>query len=207
VGAAERFRELCSRALNEKEFVEGDLAAFFQENAFTWTWDPVANDVHMISESAQIRRAMERISRVFTEVSGLRHSPGIPVVGTVTAGEGFDYSRTRFPAGGERQYVPMPPGVSTALASALYCVRVRGDSLREIFSDGTLLFVKLDSWQEIKDGDVVIFKDVTQGKCYVKKLEFAGDNAILKSKTPLFKDIVIHRSDMALLERVISALF
>ncbi|MBM3298826.1 MAG: helix-turn-helix domain-containing protein [Deltaproteobacteria bacterium] len=205
--AAERFMDLCGKAQCDREFVEGDLVSFFGENVFTWTWDAMAHDVHMISESALITDAVERIRNVFSDVCGLRYSQGIPVVGSVTAAEGFDYTVIANTSGHVREYIAAPPGVAPELAPLLYCVRVRGDSLREMFSDGALLLVKMGSWQEIKDGDVVIFKDASRGEAYVKKLEFAGDNAILKSKTPLCKDLVIHRSDTALLERVIAAVF
>ena len=86
-------------------------------------------------------------------------------------------------------------------------MRVRGDSLRELFGDGALLFIKPESWEEIKDGDLVIFKHRNDSKAFVKKVEFAGENLILKSKNPLYKDIVLHKNDLMLLERVMSVVF
>jgi hypothetical protein len=41
----------------------------------------------------------------------------------------------------------------------------------------------------------------------VKKVEFAGDNLILKSMNPLYKHRVLTRSDLLLLERVMAIVF
>jgi phage repressor protein C with HTH and peptisase S24 domain len=52
----------------------------------------------------------------------------------------------------------------------------------------------------------VIFKDKNGNKAFVKKVEFSGDNLILKSMNPLYKHMVLSRSDIVLLERVMSIL-
>ncbi len=128
----------------------------------------------------------------------------MPVVGHVSAGEGFGFTDGGYTAGEGFEQVDIPPGVDPQLVQSLYCVRVRGDSLREFFGDGTLLFIKPESWEEIKDGDLVIFKDRNGSKAYVKKVEFSGENLILKSMNPLYKHMVLSRSDLMLLERVLA---
>ena len=195
------------QALRDRDFVEETLVGFFEKHSFMWTWDPLGNDVHLESRSAPIFKAMARLEKSACTNRGLRQSPVVPVVGKVSAGEGFDHpsaihSRNRF-----EDLVVLPAGTDPGLAQALYCVRVRDDSLRELFGEGALLFVKADSSAEIKDGDVVIFRDENEGKGYVKKVEFTGDLLILKARNPLYRDIVLRYSDMRLLERVISVAF
>ena len=198
-----RFLDLCNRARTNREFIEKELTSFFQEQSFSWTWEREANDVKFYTESTSIRDAMEKLDRLFSDTGAIMGRT-VPVVGHVSAGEGFEFTDGGYAAGEGFEQVEIPPGVDPDLGRSLYCVRVRGDSLREFFSDGTLLFIKPESWEEIKDGDLVIFKDRQGSKAFVKKLEFAGDNLILKSMNPLYKHIVLSKNDLMLLERVLA---
>ncbi len=182
--------------------MEGDLVEFYRERSFTWSWDSDTGDIAFIPESPEIRAAMERVRAILDKSSPLTRRLTLPVVGHVSAGEGFEYTDGGFSAGEGFDQVEIPPGVDPSLARMLYCVKIRGDSLREFLCDGALLFIKPESWEEIKDGDLVIFKDRRDRRAFVKKVEFAGDNLILKSMNPLYKNMVMHRSDLMLLERV-----
>jgi phage repressor protein C with HTH and peptisase S24 domain len=126
------------------------------------------------------------------------------MVGHVSAGSGFEYTDGGYPPGEGFEQVELPPGVNPALADRLYCVRIRGDSLREFISEGALLFIKPESWEEIRDGDLVIFKDRLEKRAFVKKVEFSGESLILKSMNSQYRNIVCTRSELCLLERVIS---
>ncbi len=190
-----------------RKFVEGELTAFFRAHPFSWTWNAEEDDVSLFSESSQIRRAVEQVRSILDGTPGVTYARTVPVVGHVSAGRGFEYTDGGFAVGEGFDQVEIPPGVDPALAQSLYCVRVRGDSLREFFGDGTLLFIKPESWEEIRDGDLVIFKDRKGGKAFVKKVEFAGDSLILKSMNPLYKNIVLSKIDLMLLERVIALRF
>ncbi len=201
---ATRFRNLCVRAKTNKKFVEGELTDFFRLRPFSWTWDPEADDVRLFSESNEICRAIERVRSIMDGTPGLTYARTVPVVGHVSAGRGFEYTNGGFTVGERFDQVEISPGVDPGLAQTLYCVKVRGDSLREFFGDGALLFVKPESWEEIRDGDLVIFKDQKGGRAFVKKVEFAGDNLILKSMNPLYKNIVLNKTDLMLLERVVA---
>ena len=205
--ALSRFKEFACRAKGDRSFVEEKIAGFFEDLTFSWSWDAEVNDVNVNSDAAEIREAIERIEEVLSDADGVRFSRTVPVVGHVSAGEGFAFTDGGFSVGEGFENVSIPPGIDSRLAATLYCVRVRGDSLRELFGDGSLLFIKPESWEEIKDGDLVIFKSKNDGKAFVKKVEFAGENLILKSKNPLYKDIVLHRNDLILLERVLSVVF
>jgi len=202
-----RFREFCVQARNDKDFVDGTLVSFFGEILFSWDWDPDSNEIRIMSESAEILNAVDKIRMLLSNGPGFTYSRTIPVVGHVSAGEGVEYTDGGYSPGEGFEHVPLPPGVEPSLARLLYCVRVRGDSLRELFSDGALLFIKPESWEEIRDGDLVIFKDRRQGRAFVKKVEFSGENLILKSKNPLYKDLVLHKNDLMLLERVMCVVF
>jgi SOS-response transcriptional repressor LexA/transcriptional regulator with XRE-family HTH domain len=198
----ERFIDLCRSAKSNREFVEGDLVEFYRERAFTWSWDSDTGDITFMPGSAEVRSALERVRAILDKSAGLRLGLTVPVVGHVSAGEGFEFTDGGFSAGEGFDQVEFPPGVDPGLARMLYCVRIRGDSLREFLCEGALLFIKPESWEEIKDGDLVIFKDRRDRRAFVKKVEFAGDNLILKSMNPLYKNMVVHRSDLMLLERV-----
>jgi SOS-response transcriptional repressor LexA/transcriptional regulator with XRE-family HTH domain len=199
---AERFKDFCRSAKSNREFVEGDVVGFFWERSFSWSWDSDAGDVTFAPESPEIRAAMERVKAILDKSPDPALRLTVPVVGHVSAGEGFEYTDGGFSAGEGFDQVEIPPGVDPALARMLYCVKIRGDSLREFLCDGALLFIKPESWEEIKDGDLVIFKDGRDRRAFVKKVEFAGDNLILKSMNPLYKNMVMRRSDLILLERV-----
>lgn len=206
-GFPEKLHERSCQALADRDFVEGALVSFFEGHSFTWNWDPVGNDVHLLSRSAAIFRAMSLIERFGEDIAGLRHMPAVPVVGQVSAGEGFDHPGEGLAAREAAEFSLLPPGTDPEAAQWLYCVRVGDESLRELFGEGAVLFVKMKSSQEIKDGDVVIFRDESKKKAYVKRVEFAGDLLILKARNPLHKDIVLSKSDIRFLERVISVVF
>jgi SOS-response transcriptional repressor LexA len=199
-----RFKEFCNRVRANRDFVEEELVGFFSDQPFSWTWDSEADDVRFFPEAAKIRDAMERMADFLSGGPGFTYARTIPVVGHVSAGTGFEFTDGGFAAGEGFEQVEIPPGVDTALAQSLYCVRVRGDSLREFFGDGTLLFIKPESWEEIKDGDLVIFKDGSDGRAFVKKVEFAGESLILKSMNPMYKNIVLAKRELMLLERVMA---
>lgn len=200
--SAVRFRDFCCRAMADKGFVEHELVDYLRDHPVSWGWDAETNKVHLYSDSGEIRIALDRIRTLQGGNSNRRNPLTVPVVGHVSAGEGFEYTDGGFCAGEGFDQVPLPPGVDESLAQTLYCVRVRGDSLREFFGDGTLLFIKPESWEEIRDGDLVIFKDRNGNKAFVKKVEFAGDNLILKPMNQYYKNMVVQKSDLILLERV-----
>jgi phage repressor protein C with HTH and peptisase S24 domain/transcriptional regulator with XRE-family HTH domain len=202
-GAA-RFRDLCNRARSSREFVEGELLGFAREQAMSWNYDADIDGVTVFFDSEELRRAMDKAASLMEGTPGILRGLTVPVVAHVSAGEGFAYTDGGYHAGEGFEQIEVPPGVDPALAQRLYCVRVRGDSLREFFSDGTLLFIKPESWEEIRDGDLVIFKDRSHGTAYVKKVEFSGESLILKSMNPLYRNIVLRRGELMLLERVMA---
>jgi SOS-response transcriptional repressor LexA len=202
-----RFRELCCRVSGNTRFIETELVGFFEKVSFSWSWDPQANDVSLSSESEDIRLAIERLNDLFTDAGPLSFQQTVPVVGHVSAGEGFEYTDGGYMTGEGFEQVELPPGVDPSLADSLYCVRIRGNSLKEFINEGALLFIKPHSWEEIRDGDLVIFKAKDENLAYVKKVEFAGDNLILKSMNPAYKNMVLQKSHLSLLERVMSVVF
>jgi len=201
---AVRFRDFCIRAATDRDFVENTVAGFFGRHEFSWTWDAASNEVNITSASSDIQEGIARVRRILLDGPIPNDRGSVPVVGHVSAGEGFSYTDGGFHAGEGFEQVPLPPGLDPNLGSILYCVRVRGNSLKEFFGDGALLFIKPESWEEVKDGDLVIFRERTDGKAFVKKVEFAGDSLILKSMNPLYNNMVLHRSELMLLERVMA---
>jgi SOS-response transcriptional repressor LexA/transcriptional regulator with XRE-family HTH domain len=199
-----RFRDFCLRAATDREFVENTIVEFFGSYEFSWTWDAASNEVSIDSVSPEIGEGIARVRRILLDAPRLNGGGSVPVVGHVSAGEGFEYTDGGFHSGEGFEQVPLPLGLDPNLGSVLYCVRVRGNSLKEFFGDGALLFIKPESWEEVRDGDLVIFKERTDGKAFVKKVEFAGDSLILKSMNPLYNNMVLRRSELMLLERVMA---
>jgi phage repressor protein C with HTH and peptisase S24 domain/transcriptional regulator with XRE-family HTH domain len=202
-----RFRDLCMELRGNREFIESELVDFFGNLSLSWIWDLEAGDVRFSSTSPDIERALKRLEEMAEPGSRVGYRRTVPVVGHVSAGEGFAFTDGGYPAGEGFDQVELPPGVDPGLAQRLYCVRVRGDSLREFINEGALLFIKPESWEEIKDGDLVIFKDTGEKRAFVKKVEFAGSNLILRSMNPQYRNIVLRKSELLLLERVIAILF
>jgi SOS-response transcriptional repressor LexA len=202
-----RFEELTITARSNKDFVEGELVQFFNRTSFSWMWDAEVNDVRFFSDTPEISDALDKLRDILDDSSQWVYGRTVPVVGHVSAGEGFEFTDGGFGAGEGFEQVDIPPGIDPALAKAIYCVRIRGDSLEPSFGEGTLLFIKPESWAEIKDGDLVIFKDRIEGKAFVKKVEFAGENLVLRSLNPQYRNIVIRKEDLILLEKVRSVAF
>lgn len=205
--AAARFKELMSRVRSDRDFIEHELKDFFSSQPFSWAWDFELNAARIEAGSGELIDAQEKARRLLSGTHGQGPVVTVPVVGHVSAGEGFEFTDGGFHAGEGFEQVSLPPGISSDLASVLYCVCVRGNSLKEFFGEGTLLFIKPESWEEIKDGDLVIFKDRDHGRAFVKKIEFAGNSLILKSMNALYNNMVIEKSDLILLERVVALVF
>lgn len=202
-----RFRNMRINARMSPGFVENTLAVFFQDKPFKWRWFPELGESSIYSDSLELTEAMDRIRDLLEMDSTAQYGRTVPVVGHASAGEGFEYTDGGYDAGEGFEQVTVPPGIDPALASRIYCVRVRGDSLQPSFGDGALLFIKPESHGEIRDGDLVIFKDRERGLAFVKKVEFAGDNLVLHSLNPRYKNLVRKKMDLALLEKVRSVVF
>jgi phage repressor protein C with HTH and peptisase S24 domain/transcriptional regulator with XRE-family HTH domain len=203
-----RFKELATRLRANREFIEQELASFCRENPFAWSYDADTNAVSVRSDDAPIESALRTASKMMGRAGAPPEAyKGVPVVGHVSAGCGFEFTDGGYPPGEGFEFAELPPGVNPELAERLYCVRVRGESLREFINEGALLFIKPESWEEIRDGDLVIFKDRRENKAFVKKVEFSGESLILRSMNPMYKNLVLHKSELTLLERVLAVVF
>lgn len=202
-----RFKNMRIDARMSPGFIENALVNFYSDKPFSWRWSLELGECSLYSESAEIKDAIDKIRDLLNEDSTSQFGRTIPVVGHASAGEGFEFTDGGYHAGEGFEQVKVPPGIDPAMASRIYCVRVRGESLQPSFGDGALLFIKPESHNEIKDGDLVIFKDREKGLAFVKKVEFAGANLVLHSLNPRFKNLVRKREDLALLEKVRSVVF
>lgn len=202
--ALTRFKTLVAQAKANKFFVENALLDYLRDKLFVWSWDPEVNEVHLDFLSPELQEVILALDVLLSDPRGGLDHVSIPLVGHVSAGEGFEFTDGGYMVGEGFEQVPMPPGIDATIARDLYCVRVRGDSLSDFFSDGTLLFVKPESWEDVRDGDLVIFKDRSTGKAFVKKVRFSGDQLLLRSMSPYYKSIMMKRTDLMLLERVVA---
>ena len=199
-----RFITLAAQAKNNKNFVENVLVDYLKDKSFLWTWEPEINEAQLDFLSSELQETVKAVEGLTSRPRGQSCEISIPVVGHVSAGEGFAFTDGGYTVGEGFEQVPMPPGINAAIAKDLYCVRVRGDSLSEFFGDGTLLFVKPESWEQIREGDLVIFKDRGTGKAFVKKVHFSGEQLLLRSMSPYHRSITMNRKDLMLLERVVA---
>lgn len=129
-----RFKELCLTLRTDRSFVENTLSPFFSGIRFSWKWNPDTGEIGIDSDENDIFTALERLSHIDSHISDLNVQGTVPVVGHVSAGDGFQFTDGGFFAGEGFEQVPFPPGLESSIAKRLYCVRVRGDSLREFSS-------------------------------------------------------------------------
>ncbi len=113
-----RFKDYCIRAITNREFVERELLSFFREKPFAWIWDRESNEVKFYSDSQQLTDAMKKLEALFSDSRMLSVGRTLPVVGHVSAGEGFDYTRTadtprvKVRAGGDSSWSGTPVSLS-----------------------------------------------------------------------------------------------
>ena len=86
--------------------------------------------------------------------------------------------------------------------SHLYAVRVKGNSMLPLFRDGDDLVAQPASMGTIREADVVIFRDV-EGNCWIKIVEFQGDEVIFRSLSQLRRPIRRRVDEAVKLDRVI----
>jgi phage repressor protein C with HTH and peptisase S24 domain len=72
--------------------------------------------------------------------------------------------------------------------------------------DGATLFIKIESRDEVRDGDYVIFKD-EDNNAWVKMILFRNDLIILRSLNTDYPDLVKAEDEHIILEKVISIAF
>ena len=133
----------------------------------------------------------------------------IPVISYVSAGVPFQWTDQGFPPGAGMDYIVMDrtllPGVHPDEAESCYAVKVRGDSMSPFLRDGDVLVARPGSWAQVRNWDLVIYKD-TDYNAWVKLVEFQGDDLILHSMSPMYPPMRRPKKETVLLDRVIVVL-
>ncbi len=199
--------ESLSKLINDLGFIENRLCDLFAGIDFSWTWDEASGQVKFSTGSRLFNYALELVMKFNKGDSPFKYASTAPVVGYVTASDGFDYDEDDFQKKLEAKEAPFPCGIDSVYQASIYSVRVRGDSLRQFFVDGVVLLVKSGSWQEVLDGDVVIYRDKKLKKAFVKKIEFCDDSLLVKPMNPIYSNMVLSRSELTHFERVVAAFF
>jgi SOS-response transcriptional repressor LexA len=156
-----------------------------------------------------VRRAWEEDPFFEAEVASgepLPYRYTVPVISYVSAGEPIMWTDAGYGPGSGFEQVELPPGLDSALASRIYAVRVRGNSMFPYLKDGATLFVKPESRAEIRHGDYVIFKD-QNFNAWVKMVLFRDGKIVLRSLNPEYEDMVRQEDDLVLMEKVIAITF
>lgn len=133
----------------------------------------------------------------------VREDAELPVTGYVSAGEPVEFYNIEPPAAGWEK-VLMPSDIPPRLFDRIYALKVVGSSMEPAFRDGTILYVKKDSGDEVVNGDIVVFVD-QDGHAWVKKVKFSKDIIILKSINPAYEDMTIPISHKKIMDKVICA--
>lgn len=201
------FEGFAKRMCGRVSFVDRELLGHFASIEFTWSWQDERDKVNLHSDSEEIKNGLNLLAGLRHECFRGKRGKGVPLVGYVSVGEGFEYSENGYSSDRGFEIAPMPPGVDSSFLSRLYCVKIKGNSFAEFLGDGALLFVKQHSWDEIIDGDLVIQKDVVSKRAFLRKIEFSDDNLILKSMSPLHRNVVKKKSELILFERVLAVVF
>ncbi len=201
------FAELAARCSSRRDFIEIDLCEHFEKLPFKWSWDENKAQLNLKATSDEMNRALDRINRLVLDDPSGKQLQAIPVVGRVSATKGFKFSKMLAPVEAPKDRTSVPAGIDVDTASLLYCVKVQGDSLREYFGDGASIFIKANSWQDIVDGDLVIYRDKKVDEAFVMKLDICDEILVLKPLNSSFKNVVLDRSKLNLLERVVSVVF
>ncbi len=140
-----------------------------------------------------------------TELS-LPYNRTVPVISLVSASEPFRWTNGDFEQGIGLEKISLPSGVDPKLAGKIYAVRVRGDSMSPYLKDGAILFIKIESRDEVRDGDYVIYKD-EDNNAWVKTILFRNDIVILRCLNTDYPDLVKAKDEHIILEKVISIAF
>lgn len=128
-------------------------------------------------------RLEDRLSKVFHKVS-LKQAAGIgeasdilPVAGYVSVGEtDVVYGDAGYPSGHGIDEIRRPDGVTDPHAYGLF---VDGNSMTPFLPEGSLVVAVTDT--PARAGDVVICREKTTGKVYIKHLRRNGDIVVLES--------------------------
>ncbi len=136
----------------------------------------------------------------------LPYSRTVPVISLVSAGEPFRWTNGDFEKGVGLEKISLPAGVDPKLAGQIYAVQVRGDSMSPYLKDGATLFINIESRDEVRDGDYVIFKD-EDNNAWVKTILFRNGQIILRSLNTDYPDLVKTKDEHIILEKVISIAF
>lgn len=196
-----------SQLVSDSSFIETELSDHFDVVEFIWRWNEESGFIEVSTDSLQVNQALRLIQKYQVGASSLQYASAVPMVGYVSATEGFVYDDNVFEFRLHTEKTASPIGMNPDISRFLYCVKVRGDSLKFFFGDGALIYVKFGSWREVVNGDVVIFRDQKQNRAFLKKIEFFEDSLLLKPLNPTYREIIVSRSELAHVERVVSVVF
>lgn len=161
-----------------------------------WSNRQTANLVYLINQldqgqidwlQAEIRNKLDQkvVSMLSTNQIRTAHKAVIDLYGSVSAGTGQLMQDNR----------PEPHEVQGKIPNHDYAVKVVGDSMEPLFSDGEVIYVRepnLDG-EEPRVGQIVIAS--VNGEAFVKKLGLDNDQPILISLNQRYGNITINEWD------------
>lgn len=201
------FEDIVRKSCSNKHFVENELAVFFKSIDFTWTWDEDFGRVDVEFYSPELIRSANTVKEFIEDSESPLRSMGAPVLGHISSGEGFDYAEHEQSSDQQSEIAPLPPGMNPGMASLIYCLKGKALIFNDILTNSAFIYVKRNSWNELSDGDLVIYKDPKLRKGFFKRMENNEEAIILRPLNPTYKNVILKRSDVSLLEKVVAVVF
>ena len=87
-------------------------------------------------------------------------------------------------------YLPIEFSEGVAMDTKFYCMEITDDSLGLAIEQGSILYVQEDSWRQVKDRSLVIFRDIA-GRGHLARVSLSADQLIL-----------LHPSNGAIMEKL-----
>jgi len=177
-----RDRDICART-----GIGSDLFSRKMSGERKWSW-----------------RDVEKIAPVlgFKQPWDLFIKPeSIPVV-RVSAFEKFDYRGT---VHSEEKFEIRLEGDTEALSN-IYCLLLTDNSMMPGFPEGTRFLAQVETWEEIKENDLVVYAD--QGdKGQLFRISIKDEQILLRSLNPAISEILLPKKQIKLCDRVFRAEF
>jgi len=164
-------------------------------------------DVQQAILLAHRDRAPESAKRFFQVLTRPPTSPkslvSVPVVAYVNALDPFVVDLNAPPI--DEIVLTMATLRETSDVSLLYAVRVKGNTMQPLVRDGDDLIARPATIAEVKEADIVIFRDI-EGNAWVRMAEVLADEVVFYSLSPLRRPVRRRIDEAVKLDKVIMIL-
>ena len=177
-----RDRDICART-----GIGSDLFSRKMAGERKWSW----KDVERIAPVLGCKRACDLFIK-----------PESVSVVRISAFEKFDYRETIH---SEEKLEVHLEGATDGLSN-IYCLKLTDNSMMPGFPEGTRFLAQIETWEEIKENDLVVYADqVNKGQIY--RISIKDEQIVLRSLNPAISELLLPRKQIRLCDRVFRAEF